>query len=524
MNSNEIIKSRLKKEIEDVVPDVLPSVMEKINNERNTSVISIETYKKRKTPLRNIISIAAALILIVTGVFSFMLNPANTIDVEFDVNPGIILEVNKDYKVVDVTTLNEDAVYVIGSMDLKVSNLNVAINALMYSIIKNGYIDEMTNSVLVSVGGTDEAQKHNLTNSITNEINTAFAENSIEGSVLVQSMETSSDVKEMAKKYNITEGKASLIKHLVTSGKTAYTYDSLANLSINELNLILSAKEATDNVTVYGHASTKAYIGDTVAKNIAYNAAGVDPLSVKHSSCEIDLEDGIIVYDVEFIAPGAIYECEIDALTGEICDIEVEPVDDLYKEEICTNIESNPTVVFKSKEEIKQMLLEMNNISPADCQHFSIKLEYDDSIASYEVEFVSGNVEYEYKINAVDGSILSYSHENSDDYTEPSVTVSTTTSANTDVETTTTITEPVTEPSEQITTSAVKRIGKEEAVKTALNHAGVSDKENIKTETEFGFNNGVVYNIEFEYNGYEYEYEINALTGEIVDFEKERDD
>lgn len=529
MNTNENIELRLKKEIEESVPDAFPIILEKIKSKDTTPVIPFDLFKKKKTPIRNIISIAAAFAIIFTGIFAFMQNGNNTFDVEFDVNPGIILEVNENNKVVDVETLNDDAVYVLDSMDLKGSELKVAVNAIMYSIIKNGYIDEMTNSVLVSVSDSDYAKKNNISQSIADEINTTFTANAIEGSVLVQTMEDDTDVLEMAQKYNITVGKASLIKHLVDSGKTAYSQDSLANLSINELNLILSAKEATQDVTVFGHASTKAYIGDNIAKNIAYSAANIDPLTVKHSTCEIDLEESIIIYDVEFIVPGAIYECEIDALTGEVCDIEVEPVDDLYTEEISSNIESNPTVVFKTKEEIKQLLLDMNGLSAADCHNFTITLDYDDSIAKYEVEFISGNVEYDYEVNAVDGTVLSFSHENIVPFSEPTVTeptesVYSETTAPYVNEATSNSTVPVTEPSQADTTASNGYIGKDEAIRIALNHAGIPEASKVRTETEFGFNNGVIYNIEFKYNRCEYEYEIDASTGEIVDFEKEHDD
>lgn len=529
MNSNYKIKRRLKKEIEESVPDVFPAVIEQLKIDNNTTVIPIESYKKRKNSYKKLISIAAAIAVVFTTLFAFAKNSGNTFDIEFDVNPGIILEVNDNYKVVDVETLNDDAVYVLDSMDLKGSNLNVAVNAIMYSIIKNGYIDEMTNSVLVSVGYTDSTTKDKVSESITNQINTAFSENAIEGSVLIQTMETSDEIAKMAQKHKITIGKASLIKHLIDSGKTTYTADSLANLSINELNLILSAKNATENITVYGHPSTKAYIGESVAKDISFKAAGIDVKNVKHSSCELDLEDGIIVYDVEFIVPGAIYECEIDALTGEVCDLEAEPVDDLYREEMSTNLESNPTIVLKSKEDIKNIVLSYAGINPADCSGFAISLEYDDSFAKYEVDFIYDNEEYEYEVNAIDGSILSFSHEKNtassdvpvteiyaEDYTIDSSTNSVSEYTDSSVQ--------VTEPSESAVEQNSIRIGKEEAIKIALTHAGLSKIDNIETETEFGFNNGIVYNIEFKYNNYEYEYEINAHNGEIVDFEKEYDD
>lgn len=522
MNSNEKIEARLKKEIEEVTPDVFSKVLEKVKLQNDTPVISFDSYKKKKSPIKRLLSVAAAFDVIVASVFAFMNGfNQNTFNVEFDVNPGIILEINDKNKVTDVVTLNDDAVYVLDSMDLKGSNLDVAVNAIMYSIIKNGYIDEMTNSVLVSVGNTTHSKQEEISESITNQINSTFSDNALEGSVLVQSIETLPEIEELSSKYGITAGKASLIKHLVDSEKTTYSYESLAKLSINELNLILTAKNATENVTVFGHASTKAYIGDKVAKDIAYKAAGIDPLSVKHCTCEIDLEDGVIIYDVEFIVPGAIYDCEIDATSGELIDFEIDTVDDLYSEETSSVIDSNPTVVFKSKEDVKELLLKKNGLTSAMCQHFTISLNYEDSFAKYDVEFISGNQKYEYEVNAVDASIISFSHkeikeDNSQKVTEPFTTSPENVTSSAD------LTENTDDTSSANETKL--RISKEDAINIALKHAGVQNATDIDFETEFGFNNGIVYCIEFKYANMEYEYEIDASSGEIVDFEKDIDD
>ena len=67
-------------------------------------------------------------------------------------------------------------------------------------------------------------------------------------------------------------------------------------------------------------------------------------------------------------------------------------------------------------------------------------------------------------------------------------------------------------------------IGREAALYSALKHAGVvSDKAtgiSVKLDVD---EDGVEYDVEFHANGKEYEYEINALTGQIKHFESEID-
>ena len=67
-------------------------------------------------------------------------------------------------------------------------------------------------------------------------------------------------------------------------------------------------------------------------------------------------------------------------------------------------------------------------------------------------------------------------------------------------------------------------IGREAALYSALKHAGVaSDKAtgiSVKLDVD---EDGVEYDVEFRANGKEYEYEINALTGQIKHFESEID-
>ncbi|MCC8065216.1 MAG: PepSY domain-containing protein, partial [Clostridiales bacterium] len=53
--------------------------------------------------------------------------------------------------------------------------------------------------------------------------------------------------------------------------------------------------------------------------------------------------------------------------------------------------------------------------SVSDVTFSKVKLDEDDGVAVYEIEFYKGNTEYEYEINAATGSILDYDAEVDDD-------------------------------------------------------------------------------------------------------------
>lgn len=73
--------------------------------------------------------------------------------------------------------------------------------------------------------------------------------------------------------------------------------------------------------------------------------------------------------------------------------------------------------------------------------------------------------------------------------------------------------------------SAESVIGNAKAENTALNHAGLSKSQVRFFECKLDRENGIkVYEVEFDYGGYEYEYEINASTGKIISVEKNRAD
>ena len=72
--------------------------------------------------------------------------------------------------------------------------------------------------------------------------------------------------------------------------------------------------------------SAKNTISKEKAYNIAAENAGVDTSKVEYTKCNLKIDDGHYVYDVEFIDNDIKYEYEIHGSTGQILDIEKESI------------------------------------------------------------------------------------------------------------------------------------------------------------------------------------------------------
>ena len=232
----------------------------------------------------------------------------------------------KNLQITETAVLREsqinDAKIILEGMDLKGSDINVAVNALIGSMVKNGYIDELANSILISVDNPDSQESEKLRKKIVDELN-AFISNGNNISVVSQSITAEDKNTSLAKKYGISVGKLELIEKLIEKNNL-YTYEELKNLSINELNLLLGS--TTENVTTSGTASDKSYIGKDKALEIALSDAGVS--SVTWSEVEMDYDDGFMTYEVEFTYNNREYDYEINATTGDILESNREYDDD----------------------------------------------------------------------------------------------------------------------------------------------------------------------------------------------------
>ena len=306
--------SKIKKKIKGAFNNIVLPDFDMNNLEKRKGMVLVkEERKKSKKGLWITLSACVAVcvcLFIGLGYFNNNMKVASTIGI--DVNPSITVTVNKKEKVLDVTANNDDAKIILEGMDIAGSDINVAINALIGSMVKNGYIDELANSILISVDNPNSTESEALRQKIVDELS-AFINSGNNISVVSQSITSSSDKESLANSYGISVGKLELIEKLIAKNNL-YTYEELKSLSINELNLLLGS--TTENVTTSGTASDKSYIGKDKALEIALSDAGVS--SVTWSEVEMDYDDGFMTYEVEFTYNNREYDYEINATTGDI--------------------------------------------------------------------------------------------------------------------------------------------------------------------------------------------------------------
>ena len=143
------------------------------------------------------------------------------------------------------------------------------------------------------------------------------------------------------------------------------------------------------------------YIGQEKAKSIALTHAGVKESDTAYIICKLDNDDGFMEYDVEFYVGNMEYDYEINAKTGDVLS---------YDNDTEYNDTTQPPVSdannYIGQEKAKSIALKDAGVSESSVGYIKCEFDYDDGLSEYEVEWQIGKMEYEYTINALDGTIL----------------------------------------------------------------------------------------------------------------------
>lgn len=324
------INQKIRNAVEHAVPDVLNSILSDSDKARGKVIEMNPNKRNRPRWLRSAAAAAAVFVFVIAGVASYSIYGARAVDslISFDVNPSLELKVNRNEKVLAVNALNPEGKQVVGDMNFKNTDLEVAVNALIGSMLKNGYIDNNENSILISVENRNSSKGSALQAKLRDEISGLLRASAVNGAVMSQNLKADDDLDELAATYGITHGKANIIRQLIKTDES-YSFEELAKLSIHELNLLVEArKPELPGMSASGKANAGAYIGVDKAADIALAHVGAERSSVRELESELDFAEGKFLYEVEFNFNGLEYEYKIDARSGAIVGYESDDYDD----------------------------------------------------------------------------------------------------------------------------------------------------------------------------------------------------
>ena len=399
--TNEKIEQRLAAALEKTAPDDVSGVLSRCE-ERKGTVINMETKKTTKRRWTSLIAACLAVMLLGGGLFYQRANAVASV-VSLDVNPSIELKVNRSEKVLVCTPLNEDAKAILADMsngaDLKGAKLDVAVNAIVGSLVRNGYLDSISSAIMISVEDKDAARAEKLQRELTSAVDGVLQTSEAKASVLTQTLTQDAAREQQARENNISIGKTALVNRVLALNATL-KFDALAKLSVEELKDLAEA------------GAPAMPIGKDAAAYAAEQYAGTTALDSVTAEVDSELDESPAHYEVELHAAWGEFEYLVDAYTGKV----LSGQKDLLATASVGNETTKPSAPSGAVQDIghakaKSIALNHAGVSENEAYDMEIELDDEDGTLVYEVEFKSGGMEYSYEINAATGAILKHETE-----------------------------------------------------------------------------------------------------------------
>ena len=248
-------------------------------------------------------------------------------------------------------------------------------------------------------------------------------------------------------------------------------------------------------------------ITEEKAKSIALDHAGVSSTDVSYIYTELDYEKGQQIYNVEFMTNTYDeYDYEILMENGTIVAADYEK-----KSRPLPGNKDNKEITI---EQAKEFALKDADLKPEQVTFLKEKVDWNDGIKVYEVEFYTDMCirdrfytdtfqKYDYDIDAATGEVLAWDFDGDSAYARQDAVLR---SQRKDTQKAAT-NDPLT---------------LEDAKTTALKRANLNDSQVTWGPVYKEHDDGrLIFKGEFYYNTLEYEFEIDATTGRIVDWDVE---
>lgn len=165
---------------------------------------------------------------------------------------------------------------------------------------------------------------------------------------------------------------------------TAKRYPRQILCAILALMMIFSAGMVTADA---------ANITKAKAKTIALKNAKVKKSKALFIKSRLTKDDGVKLYDIEFVAGSKYYEYEIKAKNGKILEKEVKKLKNAAKKYI-------------TKSKAKSIAVKDRGFKKSGVTFTECKLDTEKGYLVYEVEYLRGGRNYDYDIDAKTGRII----------------------------------------------------------------------------------------------------------------------
>ena len=404
--TNEKMEQRLASAVEKTAPNDVNGVLSRCD-ERKGTVIPMTTKKTTKKRWTTLAAACLALVLLGGGGIFYQQAHAVASVVSLDVNPSIELKVSKSEKVLVCTPLNEDAKAILADMgdgaDLKGAKLDVAVNAIVGSLVRNGYLNSISSAIMISVEDNDTARAEKLQRELTSTVDGVLQTSEAKASVLTQTLTQDAGLEQQARENNISTGKAALVNRVLAINP-ALKFDALAKLSVEELKDLAEA------------GAPAMPIGKDAAAYAAEQYAGTTALDSVTAEVDSELDEFPAHYEVELHTAWGEFEYLVDAYTGKVLSGQKDLLTAVSASNETTKSANQKPALSEAAQDIghaKAKSIALNHAGVSENKVYDMEIELDDEHGTlvYEVEFKSGGMEYSYEINAATGAILKHEAE-----------------------------------------------------------------------------------------------------------------
>ena len=292
--------------------EVLLRSIGKINDELIADAES-EANTKRKPGWARLGTMAACLALVLcTGIATHAIRSNATAGTfTMDVNPSVEYTIAKSGIVKNVRCLNNDAEAALSGIVPGRQSVEAALTRTVAAYEACGYMENGEATVLISFDSRLDANAE-LKASLSAEIQQTLEQTDAVGTLVFHSeMTENAEAAKIAEEFHVSHGRADWI--LTAANKTGLPTDEVARMSLDEL---LKFQEASGIAPV----SVSKFISLEEAKKIALKDAKLDELTQKivFTREELNRNQGKPCYLLEFYTGTNQYFYQIDAKSGSI--------------------------------------------------------------------------------------------------------------------------------------------------------------------------------------------------------------